>query len=204
MLAPAPVAAKTLAGVKHAYVLLGIRDYDDYNKTGPSMELGVNLPITEKLDITPFFRHEEVDSTVFFSPYEFESDTLAARGDFRIKEIDHKYTVYAGGAVGFTRTKVTSTTTIPGFWFMPTRSVTTTVEEDDLLFQVHGGLLMNLAEQVGLKPECAYIRAGDYDDVNCGVLFNYDPNDMFSVLAAGKFFFNDRDLSYSIGGVFKF
>lgn len=189
---PATAMAKGLSGEKYGFALLGARDYDRYSDPSISIKLGANIPINQDLDITPFFVYETVDSDAQpFGPLAVEvtSFTLAVRGDYFITERG-SMKIYAGGGMGFVHKE----------YDYPTYST----DDDDLLFQAHGGLDMDLGEKIGLRPECAYQRIGDDDDVNCGAMFNLKLGESFDLLAEARFFLDNREIFYSIGGGLKF
>ena len=188
LLAPASAMSKTLSGERYGFALLGARDYDRYSDPSVSIKLGVNLPIDQDLDITPFFIYETADNeTTLLGTAQagFDSYTLGARGDYFITK-NGSIRIYAGGGMGFVHTKVDT----------PLGSA----DDDDLLFQAHGGLDMDLGEKIGLRPECAYTRIGNEDDVNCGALFNLKLGKSFDLLAEARFYLDNREIFYSIGG----
>jgi len=201
MVIPATASAKGLSGEKYGFALLGARDYDAYNDPSVSIKLGVNLPVDHTLDITPFFIYETVDadtSIIGINQQEFDSYTLGARGDYFITE-KGSMKIYAGGGLGYVRTETTACVTVPIIGTQCTDG-----SDSDLYFQAHGGMDMDMGEKIGLRPECAYTRIGNKDDVNCGALFNLKLGESFNLLAEARFFMDNRELFYSIGGGMKF
>jgi len=193
LLIPATAMAKTLSGEKYGFAILGVKDYDHYTDPSVSIKLGVNLPINNDLDITPFLIYESLDSDseiITGTSIDRTTITLAARGDYFLME-KKKFTIYVGGGAGL----ALSDTDVPG---SPSQ------DDTDLYFQAHGGLDMSMGPDMGLRPECTYLRVGDNDDVNCGVLFNIQLGNSFNLLAEGRFFIDNRELFYAIGGGLNF
>lgn len=201
LMAPATAMAKTLAGEKYGFALLGAKDYDDFADPALNIRLGYNIPINDDLDITPFFNYESLDSDTTGAvvvPVEYDAYTLAVRGDYFITE-KRSMKIYAGGGFGLTRTEATACVTVPIIGTVCSES-----SDNDLYFQAHGGLDMDLGDNMGLRPECAYTRIGDEDDVICGAMLNLELGSSFNLLAEAKLFIDNRELFYSIGGAFTF
>jgi len=184
LLVPASAMAKTLSGEKYGFALLGAKDYDDFADPALNIRLGMNIPVNSDLDITPFFNYETLDSDTTGAvaiPVEYDAYTLAVRGDYFITQ-KRDLKIYAGGGFGLTRTETPATS------------------DNDLYFQAHGGLDMDLGDNMGLRPECAYTRIGDEDDMVCGAMLNLQLGASFNLLAEAKLFIDNRELFYSIGG----
>jgi opacity protein-like surface antigen len=194
---PAAAMAEGLSGKKYGFALLGARDYDRYSDPSLSIKLGANLPIDETIDITPFFIYETADddtSLLGLAQAGFDSYTLGARGDYFITE-KGSMKIYAGGGIGYARTETTACVTLP---IIGTQC--TDASDSDLYFQAHGGMDMDMGEKIGLRPECAYTRIGNTDDVNCGAMFNLKLGKSFDLLAEARFYLDNREIYYSIGG----
>jgi hypothetical protein len=180
---PATAVAKGLSGERYGFALLGARDYDAFSDPSISIRLGANLPINDSLDITPFFTYETVDEETPLTGTAqagFDSYTLEVRGDYFITE-KNSLRFYAGGGAGLV-------------------SIDAVTTDNELMFQAHGGMDIDLGEETGLRPECAYLRIGDDDDMNCGALFNVRLGESFNLLAEARFFVDNREIFYSIGG----
>jgi len=193
LMVPATAMGKTLSGERYGFAILGAKDYDHYRDPSVSIKLGANLPINNDLDITPFLIHESLDSdsdVITGTSIDRTTITLAARGDYFLKK-KKKLAIYVGGGAGLALTE----TTVPG---SPKQ------DDTDLYFQAHGGLDMNMGPDMGLRPECAYLRVGDNDDVHCGAMFNIQLGNSFNLLAEARFFIDNRELFYAIGGGMSF
>lgn len=182
---PMPAFCDALGGQKYFYGKLGLADYDGFNDTAASIELGVNFPIDARLDLRPFLFHESLNAGPPGGGFDISRTYLALRGDYFVKK-GEKFEPLVGGVVGFAHTEVD------------------TAAEDDLLFQVHGGMDISLSPKAGLRPQVAYIRVGNADDLVASGLLNVSLSEQLDIIAEGRLYLDNIDLFYGVGLAVRF